>query len=92
MRVTDKAGNLHIIRIHQSPTENTESYYPSGSMARFRILGRSATNEYIIRIDGTAADFGLNLLAAAPAAAEGEGDNREFAEAADELFAEAAWA
>jgi hypothetical protein len=92
MRVWDKAGTLHTIQIHQAPSENTESNYPSGSMARFRILGRSATNDYIIRIDGTAADFGLNLLAAAVPAPEGEGDMSQFAEAADAVFADEDWA
>jgi hypothetical protein len=72
LKVQDKAGTLHTIRIHQSPTENTESNYPSGSMARFRVLGWSSTGEYILRIDGTAADFGLNLLAATETG-EGEG-------------------
>lgn len=99
---TDQLGNPFSIRIHQDPRLNTEANYPSGATSpygpRFRILGRSGTNDYIIRLDGTAAEFGLNLLAAvAPAApveeGEGEGNvDREFARAADEVFSGEAWA
>jgi VCBS repeat-containing protein len=87
------------IRIHQDPNLNNGTDSPAaGSMARFRVLGRSANGEYIIRLDGTALDFGLNLLAAAPVVGEGEAEgeavvDRDYAEAADAAFAEGeAWA
>jgi VCBS repeat-containing protein len=91
LNITDKDGGLFSIRIHQDPSQN-DSGYPAGSLARFRVLGRSANNEYIIRLDGTALDFGLDLLAFGGA---GEGEmpvDRSFAEAADAVFADESWA
>lgn len=102
LRVWDNAsaGNVNPafeIRIHQETAYNGGvNSPPAGSMARFRVLGRGANGEILIRLDGTAAEFGLNLLAAAPVApneAEGEpNSDRQYAEAADAVFADEAWA
>jgi hypothetical protein len=60
-------------------------------MARFRVLGH-AQRPVPDSPDGTAADFGLNLLAAAPVFGEGEAEgeavNREYADAVDAVFSE----
>lgn len=98
LTVTDKLGNDYVIRIHQDPGLNDGTGEPPvGSMARFRVLGRSASGQYLIRLDGTAADFGLSLLAAAPAVGEGEAEGEavdsQYAEAVDAVFGEGeAWA
>ena len=99
LTVTDLQNNVHVIRIHQDPNLNDGAGSPAaGSMARFRVLGRSANGEYIIRLDGTSIDFGLNLLAAAPVVGEGEAEgeavvDRDYAQAADAVFSEGeAWA
>jgi hypothetical protein len=98
LTVTDQLNNVYVIRIHQSPTLNDGvGSPPAGSLARFRVLGHSASGQYLIRLDGTAADFGLNLLAAAPVVgageAEGEAVDPQYAEAVDAVFGDGeAWA
>ena len=95
LTVTDGQGT-YVIRIHQETQYNGHPAHPNsppaGSMARFRVLGHSASGQYLIRLDGTAADFGLNLLAAAPVFGEGEAEgeavNREYADAVDAVFSE----
>ena len=84
---TDKQDNAFSVSLHQSPSI-------PGSMARFRILGIGQNGQYIIRIDGSAAECGLNLLAAAPAGSggEGEGSAQAYAGSADAVFTEQAWA
>jgi len=77
----------------QDPRRNTGVM--AGTDARFRILGRAANGDLIIRIDGTAAECGINLLPSSVAAAavpQGEGEAAEYAESADAIFAESAWA
>jgi VCBS repeat-containing protein len=59
---------------------------------RFRIMGRSGDGEELIRLDGTAADFGLTLLAAGGNGpqAEGEADSAGdagYARSVDALMA-----
>jgi large repetitive protein len=83
-------------RIYQDPHNNQGgSTPPTGSQARFRILGTTASGEYIIRLDGTLAEFGF--VAAAPVEM-GEGESTvemsdgQYREAADEVFAGEAWA
>jgi hypothetical protein len=92
---------LQSIVIHQNPAHNTEGNYPPGATnstpldigPRFRVYG---TNGFrLFRIDGTAAEFGLAPQNGTVAAngAEGEGmSNRNFAEAADEVFGANGWA
>jgi VCBS repeat-containing protein len=78
----------------------TQAYSIPGSTARFRILATGVGGQFIIRVDASANGpgdgLGMNLLAAAPAAmagAEGEAPvNGEYANSADAVFAEAAWA
>jgi hypothetical protein len=97
LTITDGQGTF-TLRIHQDPDENDGvNSPPVGSMARFRVLGYSASGDYLIRLDGTAADFGLNLLAAAPIVGEGEAEGEavdsQYAEAVDAVFGEGeAWA
>ena len=96
---TYRSGTPFSIRIHQDPHLNTAAEgYPPGANnplgPRFRILGRD-DDKYILRIDGSAAAFGLTLAAAQVPAEAGEGEgayDREFAREADELFANEAWA
>jgi hypothetical protein len=93
LTVKDGNGTTYTRNLYLNPANNTGVM--AGSDARFRILGRAANGDLIIRIDGTAAECGLNLLPATVAAAavpQGEGEAAEFAGAADELFANAAWA
>ncbi len=83
-------------RIYQDPSNNHGGNTPpTGSLARFRVLGQSANGDYIIRLDGTLADFGFVAVAPVPAA-EGEGPaemaDGQYREAADEVFAEESWA
>lgn len=95
------ANPSHIVRIHQETAYNGDPSYPNspaaGSQARFRVLGSSSAG-IVIRIDGTAAEFGLNLLAAAPVVGEGEAEGEavvdgQYAEAVDAVFGEGeAWA
>jgi hypothetical protein len=97
LTVTD-GQDTYEIRIHQDPDDNNGvNSPPVGSMARFRVLGHSASGEYLIRLDGTAADFGLNLVADAPVVGEGEAEGEavdsQYAEAVDAVFGEGeAWA
>jgi hypothetical protein len=102
LRVWDaaNAGNVnpsHEIRIHQETSYNGGTNSPpAGSLARFRVLGRSASG-IVIRLDGTAEEFGLDLLAAAPAVgageAEGESVDPHYANAVDAVFGnDQAWA
>ncbi|MCI0360027.1 MAG: Ig-like domain-containing protein [Planctomycetaceae bacterium] len=91
-------------RIYQNPSQNTgtgsPASPPAGSTARFRILGSTSAGEFIIRLDGTLSDFGFASTAgsasAPPEAGEGEGapqmSDRDFRDAADQVFAEKAWA
>jgi hypothetical protein len=93
LTVKDGNGTPYTRTLNLNPANN--SGVMAGSDARFRILGRAANGDLIIRIDGTAAECGLNLLpgtVAAAAVPQGEGEGAEFAEAADEVFANAAWA
>jgi hypothetical protein len=64
LKVTDTFGTLHTIRIHQDPTQNTEAYYPPGmntsSGPHFSVLS-SGSGYRVLRLVGTAAQFGLNL-------------------------------
>ncbi|MCU0876165.1 MAG: Ig-like domain-containing protein [Pirellulaceae bacterium] len=80
-------------RIYQDPHNNNGGNTPpSGSMARFRILGVSGNGEYIIRLDGTLSEFGFVAAADIP---EGEGPTtgeQQFRESADTVFADEAWA
>ncbi len=95
---TFRNGTPFSLRIHQDPSLNTTALgYPAGANnpygPRFRVLGRTG-DQYIFRIDGTAAEFGLVAQAAPPAGgAEGEATvDPDFARAADEVFSNAAWA
>ncbi|MDX1948230.1 MAG: Ig-like domain-containing protein [Pirellulaceae bacterium] len=95
--VTDLSGATYTRSIFQAPKNNTglNNTPPAGSSARFRILGIGNSGEYLLRLDGTAADFGLTLAAAAvPAGGEGEApmSDGEFARGADEVMAEGQWA
>jgi VCBS repeat-containing protein len=80
-------------RIYQDPHNNIGGNTPpSGSMARFRILGVSGNGEYIIRLDGTLSEFGFVAAADVP---EGEGPQsgeQQFRDSADAVFADEAWA
>jgi hypothetical protein len=64
LKITDTAGILHTIRIHQDPSQNTEPNYPPGTTGpsgpRFGVLD-TGEDRRILRIHGTAAQFGLNL-------------------------------
>jgi VCBS repeat-containing protein len=98
LTITDGQGT-YTIRIHQDPDENNGvNSPPAGSMARFRVLGHSASGDYLIRLDGTAQDFlGFQLLAAAPIVGEGEAEGEavdpQYAEAVDAVFGDGeAWA
>jgi hypothetical protein len=94
LSVTDSVGT-YTKTIFQDPHNNAGGTTPpAGSMARFRILGIGAGGEYIIRIDGTAAQFGFTLAAAAPpSGGEGEGaGGREYAQGADQVMASGQWA
>lgn len=72
-------------------SSTTLTQTPSATGARFRILGIGHNGQYIIRVDATAAEAGMNLLAAAPGSG-GEGEAGTYAAGADALFAEQAWA
>ncbi|MFN0018363.1 MAG: Ig-like domain-containing protein [Pirellulaceae bacterium] len=54
----------------------------------FRIMGRASDGSELIRLDATAADFGLNLLAAGDSnqQPEGEADDAGYARSVDELM------
>jgi len=56
---------------------------------RFRLMGRAANGSELIRLTGTAADFGLDLLAAGSQGPqpEGEADDAGYARSVDELMA-----
>lgn len=91
LRVTTNNG-VQTVVLHQDPALNGSNFAP-GSLARFRILGIGPNNQYILRIDGTAAEMGLNLTAAIPGG-EGEGeaaDGRQYAEAVDAIFSGRQW-
>jgi hypothetical protein len=84
-------------RIYQDPHNNHGGNTPpTGSLARFRVLGRSASGDYIIRLDGQLSDFGF--AAAAVPAEMGEGESAiemadgQYRQAADEVFRDEAWA
>lgn len=86
-------------RIYQDPSNNHGGETPpTGSLARFRVLGRSGTGDFIIRLDGQLSDFGFLASAALPAEGElpeGEGpamSDGEYRHAADEVFTQEAWA
>jgi hypothetical protein len=86
----DGQGTAFSVILHQNPNLNVG--FPTGSQARFYILGIGAGGQYIIRISGSSADCGLNLLAAAPGSGgEGEAPARQYAESADAVFAEGSW-
>jgi hypothetical protein len=98
LTITDGQGT-YTLRIHQDPDDNDGvDSPPAGSMARFRVLGHSASGDYLIRLDGTAHDFlGFHLLAAAPVVGEGEAEGEavdpQYAEAVDAVFGDGeAWA
>ena len=58
---------------------------------RFRLMGRATDGSELIRIEGTAADFGLNLMAASSQSqqAEGEADGYDsYTQGVDELMGE----
>lgn len=80
-------------RIYRDPSHNNGGNTPpSGSLARFRILGVSGNGDYIIRLDGTLSEFGFVAAAGVP---EGEGPqsgDQQFRDSADAVFAEEAWA
>ena len=84
---------------HRNGTSQTDSMQTptAGSMARFRILGNSASGEYIIRLDGKLTDFGFVAAAEAPQEV-GEGESApemsdsQYRQAADAVFAEESWA
>jgi hypothetical protein len=81
-------------RIYQDPSQNQGGNTPpTGSDARFRILGVSATGDYIIRLDGTLQEFGF---VAAVESGEGESavpmSDGQYRQAADEVFSEESWA
>jgi hypothetical protein len=63
LKITDKHGTLHEIRIHQDPALNTEPYYPPGatdpSGPRFTIA--DADGGFLFTLIGTSRKFGLNL-------------------------------
>ncbi len=81
LNVTDLAGNSYTRTIYQIP--------PSGT-ARFRVMGSTAS-ERVYRLEGSASDFGLNLLsAAALPAAEGEAES--YAEGVDAAMTQENWA
>jgi len=89
---TDGQNNPFSVVLHQQISQNVG--FPAGSTARFYILGTGANGQYILRIDGSAADMGLNLLASTSAAAGGEGEAPagQYAQGADAVFAEGNWA
>lgn len=82
LNVTDLAGNSYTRNIYQIP--------PTGTTGRFRIMG-STSAEKVYRLDGTAADFGLNLLSAATLPAP-EGEAQSYAEGVDAAMTEENWA
>jgi cadherin-like protein/Big-like domain-containing protein/dockerin type I repeat protein/SdrD B-like protein len=91
LTVVDKQNNTYSVTL-------TTGYSIPGSTARFRILGIGTGGQYIIRIDasanGATDGVGMNLLAAAPGSG-GEGEapaNPEYANSADAVFSEQAWA
>jgi len=89
LRVTTSSG-VQTVVLHQDPHLNGSNFAP-GSQARFRILGIGPNNQYILRIDGTAAEMGLNLAATN---GEGEGeaaDGRQYADAVDAIFSGRQW-
>jgi hypothetical protein len=86
-------------RVFQDAKKNVGGLTPPrGSKARFRILGRSRTGDFIIRLDGKLSDFGFVAAAPAPLTAqgaEGEGpamSDGQYRSAADEVFTQQAWA
>jgi hypothetical protein len=89
LSVTDGNGAVHTRTMYIDPRRNTGPL--AGTDVRFRIIGRSASGDYIIRIDGTSEQCGLSSFAAA-AVPQGEGEAAQFAEAADAVFSETAWA
>src|SRR4029079_2982607 len=78
----------------------TQNYSIAGSTARFRILGIGPSGQYIIRVDGSSDGSSLTtqpfdgMFAANGAGGEGEAPqvNRDYAGAADAVFADQAWA
>ena len=94
LTVRDLSGQTYTKTIYQDPHNNHGGTTPpTGSSARFRILGLGDSGEYLLRIDGTAAQFGFTLAAAF--APEGEGpatSDPAFAKSADEVFAGGEWA
>jgi hypothetical protein len=68
LTVTDKQGNVRVLRIYQDPRNNHGTLSdgtitpPTGSTARFFIDAVGTNGQYIVRVCGTAAQFGLNLL------------------------------
>ena len=59
---TDNANNVYVRTISQVGNP------------RFRLMGRNADGDVLIRLDGTAADFGLTLAAASPSGQQPEGE------------------
>jgi hypothetical protein len=92
MTYTDGSGQ-HTKTIFQDPNDPRNVGKPAGSMARFRILGSDNAGGYIIRVDGTAAEFGITL---ASTGGEGEGEapmsESNYTQGADAIFAEQSWA
>jgi len=72
LTVTDMAGNIF-----------TRVLGTSTPVPRFRVVGSDGSLASLIRIEGSAADFGWNLQSAPP---EGEGEGDEFASNVDQLM------
>jgi len=88
---TDGQNNPFSVQLHQNISQNVG--FPTGSLARFYVLGTGTNGQYILRVDGGSADMGLNLLAATSSfGGEGEAPARQYAESADAVFAEGNWA
>jgi hypothetical protein len=88
LTVVDGAGS-HNLRIFVDPYDVRNTSRPTGSLARFRILGHNFNGDMLIRVDGTAAEFGMTLVANGAGAGAGEG---EFSEGVDAVMAAEAWA
>jgi hypothetical protein len=87
-------GTSYTTRIFQNPNDprnaNRLNADPVAKLARFRILGWDANNNYIIRLDGTAEHFygvGTPLAFQAPPMSGGE-----YIEGVDAAMAEENWA
>ncbi|QDU25764.1 Dockerin type I repeat protein [Anatilimnocola aggregata] len=100
LECTDGFGNSFSTTIFQDPfnidNPNRNNPNHTAAMARFRILGRDASDNYIIRLDGRATDFfGASgaSLASVPVMSAGEATSAgEYTNGVDAAMAAGSWA